>query len=140
MCLDLCDSMCVTVLSIYLSICVCVYICGSYNKVESDFELLRDFNDYQEAKEDAIFALVHNIDRPAVEAQLQAYQRKHVDEIRTRLAARDERDRQLGALLGAQQRDSRERVLQAQARDVLERKVEREARRQDLQIRMGVSA
>lgn len=108
-----------------------------YNKVESDFESLRDFNDYQEMKEDIIYDIVHDINKAAVEAQIERYQRKHANEIRTRLAEGSERDRQVEAIVLQQKKDSQEEIRDIQARDARLRKVEKETRRQELQIRMG---
>lgn len=89
-----------------------------YNKVESDFAVLLDYNDYQEEKEDVIYQLVHNIDRPAVEARVKAYQQAHEDEIRTRLAQHGESDRVMSALVQRQRADNQAAILEVQVREV----------------------
>lgn len=108
-----------------------------YNKEERDFSTLREYNDYQEEKEDIIYQIVHNIDRAAAEARVKAYQQSHVDEIRTRLAQHSEHDREMSQRVQRQRADNQAAVQEVQALDVLSRKVEKERRRQELQIRMG---
>lgn len=88
----------------------------SFNKVESDFTSLQEFNDYQEDKEDIIYELVHNIDRSAAEARVKAYQQSHVDEIRTRLAQHSESDREMSLRVQRQREDNQAAVKEVQVR------------------------
>ena len=90
-------------------------------------------------KEDVIYDLVHNINRPAVEARIKKYQQQNENEIRKRLVESTEQDRQLSARLLQKQRESEEELRQTKARDAEMKKVEKETRRQERQIRMGVS-
>mmetsp|Transcript_23378 Transcript_23378/g.43484 ORF Transcript_23378/g.43484 Transcript_23378/m.43484 type:complete len:360 (+) Transcript_23378:154-1233(+) len=108
-----------------------------YNKEERDFSTLLEYNDYQEEKEDIIYQIVHNIDRTAAEARVKAYQKSHVDEIRTRLTQHSESDREMSQRVQRQRADNQAAVQEVQALDVLSRKVEKERRRQELQIRLG---
>lgn len=61
-----------------------------------------------------------------------------MDAIRTRLSQLAERDRATGALVASQKQESQRAVREGRERDALARAVEKEARRQHLQIRMGV--
>lgn len=88
----------------------------SFNKVESDFTSLQEFNDYQEDKEDIIYELVHNIDRSAAEARVKAYQQSHVDEIRTRLAQHSESDREMSLRVQRQREDNQAAVKEVQVK------------------------
>lgn len=108
-----------------------------YNKSEHDFETSREYHDYQELKEDIIYELVHGVDKVAVEARVKAYKKENAESIRTRLAEANENDRKMDEKIKLQKQENKTAIKEVQELDALSKKVDKELKRQELQIRMG---
>lgn len=52
-----------------------------YNRAQSDFATLREWNDYLETREELIFNLAEGVDVAATEATIAEYRRTHASEI-----------------------------------------------------------
>ena len=67
-----------------------------YNKRQSDFSALKEYNDYLEETEAIIFNLCEGVETRATETKVEAYRRENAADIARRQQRNAEEDRQLG--------------------------------------------
>ena len=68
-----------------------------YNKRQSDFSALKEYNDYLEETEAIIFNLCEGVETRATETKVEAYRRENAADIARRQQRNAEEDRRLGA-------------------------------------------
>ncbi|KAB5578668.1 CDK-activating kinase assembly factor MAT1-domain-containing protein [Coniochaeta sp. 2T2.1] len=106
-------------------------VAAVFNRVEDDFETLRDYNDYLQMVEDLTFDLVYSEDegkRRAAEEELRRWEAEHRAEIERRKKDGREKDDAARRKVAAERETARQRRLAA-AREVEDERVERERSR-----------
>jgi CDK-activating kinase assembly factor MAT1 len=116
-----------------------------FNKVESDFESLKEYNDYLEQVEDIIYSIVN--EEPNAEemkAKVKAYEEQHKSEIVIRQSQRADEERSIADRIAAEQRETERRKLEfqqeAKAIAATKRKLKQESKQVLLGEREEVSA
>lgn len=101
-------------------------VAAVFNRVEDDFETLRDYNDYLQMVEDLTFDLVSGDEptRARANADLREYERQHRAEIDRNRKAGREADETARRRLTAEREAARQRRLEA-AREAEEERLER---------------
>lgn len=107
-------------------------VAAVFNRVESDFETLRDYNNYLQMVEDITFNLVWGSDakRREAEATLQAWEAEHKADIERNKKAGREADAERSKKLAAEREAARQRRIEAikeVENEKLERAMSREA-------------
>uniref|UniRef100_A0A7R9W6S0 RING-type domain-containing protein n=1 Tax=Pseudictyota dubia TaxID=2749911 RepID=A0A7R9W6S0_9STRA len=81
-----------------------------YNKAESDFPSLREYNDYLEEVEDIIFKIVNEEpDAEEMKAKLRTYEEANKSQIVIRQSQRADEERSIADRIAAEQRDAERR-------------------------------
>ena len=116
-----------------------------FNKVQTDFSTLEEYNNYLEEKEDIIFSIVN--EEPNAEEsknKIREYEEQHKAEIVIRQSQRADEDRSIQDRIAAEQRESerrkRERVMEDKAIATAKRKFKQESQQVLLGERDEVSA
>lgn len=101
-------------------------VAAVFNRVEDDFETLRDYNDYLQMVEDLTFDLVSGDEqtRARANADLREYEKQHKAEIDRNRKAGREADESARRRLAAERETARQRRLQA-AKEAEEERLER---------------
>lgn len=116
-----------------------------FNKIQSDFGSLAEFNDYLEEKEDIIFSIVNEeANAEDAKSKIRAYEEANKAEIVIRQSQRADEERSIQDRIAAEQRDSerrkRERVEEEKAIALSKRKFKQESQQVLLGEREEVSA
>ncbi|RDI86060.1 hypothetical protein Vi05172_g4152 [Venturia inaequalis] len=105
-------------------------IAAVYNREESDFETLRDYNDYLQQVEDATFNLINGIDVEATEREIKAYQAANLDLIEKNLKRAKAGTDDFAKRQELEKRAERERRKKERLEEEEERRIKDEQRRE----------
>ena len=83
-----------------------------YNKTETDFKTLKEFQDYDEYVEDLIYNLVHNINKDDTEKLVKDYETSHMKEIAKKQVELDHYNKQLEDRITQEEEEKRAKALQ----------------------------
>ncbi len=104
--------------------------CRRFNRRDSEFNTLLDYNNYLEDVETMTFNLIYNIDVPATEAKLAAYAKQNSSDIAQNKAISAQEYASTEAQAAAQKEQARLRRIAAQQEENDERREREEGRRE----------
>jgi CDK-activating kinase assembly factor MAT1 len=110
-----------------------------FNRRESEFDTLLDYNNYLEKVEDLTFNLMNNIDVAATEATLASHAAQNASSISRNAAIIGRESASVEAQLAAQKEELRQRRLTAKEEEEQERR-EREEGRKEIQDKLANSS
>lgn len=105
-------------------------ILKDYNKKETDFSTLRQYNDYLEEIEEIVFNLAYGIDVEATKRKIEQYKKDNQTVIRKNRSKLSEEDAYLEAMLEEENRqllERRQQVFDAEIQEKIEKKKNKEA-------------
>jgi hypothetical protein len=108
-----------------------------YNKSESDFASLREFQDYEEQVEDMIYNLAHGIDSEVIEARLQAYQEENSHSIMMNNENRQREEDVERKRLERQEHDLEKLIAKGVEEDARTRALKKENKQQRNDVMLG---
>lgn len=109
-----------------------------FNKVESDFATLQDFNDYLESVEDIIFSIVNEEpDAEDCKAKLKKYEEENKSAIVIRQSQRADEDRCIADRIASEQRDAERRKRENYEEEQEVRKVKLRIKKEQQQVMLG---
>lgn len=109
-----------------------------YNKVQSDFHTLIEYNNYLEEVEDIIWAIVN--EEPNAEEmkdKIKKYELQHKAEIATRQSQRADEDRSIADRIAAEQRDAERRKREFLEEEKIIAAAKRRFKQESLQVSLG---
>lgn len=120
-------------------------IMGVYNKTETDFVSLREYNDYLEQVEDMIYAIVNEqAEAEQYKARIKEYEQAHRAEIVIRKSLRADKERSIEDQISAEKQEAdrmrQEFLEEKKHREVTRRKIKQESTQVLLGERAEVSA
>ncbi|QDS72118.1 hypothetical protein FKW77_003760 [Venturia effusa] len=105
-------------------------VAAVYNREESDFETLRDYNDYLQQVEDVTFNLINRINVEATEREIKAYQAANLDLIEKNLKRAKAGTEDFAKRQELERRAERERRKKQRLEEEEERRIKDEQRRE----------
>mmetsp|Transcript_4801 Transcript_4801/g.7279 ORF Transcript_4801/g.7279 Transcript_4801/m.7279 type:complete len:294 (-) Transcript_4801:164-1045(-) len=109
-----------------------------YNKVQTDFKSLLEYNNYLEEVEDIIWAIVN--EEPNAEDmknKVKKYELEHKSEIATRQSQRADEDRSIADRIATEQRDTERRKRQFLEEEKVIAAAKRRFKQESLQVSLG---
>mmetsp|Transcript_2058 Transcript_2058/g.2909 ORF Transcript_2058/g.2909 Transcript_2058/m.2909 type:complete len:296 (-) Transcript_2058:307-1194(-) len=109
-----------------------------YNKVESDFASLLEYNNYLEEVEDIIFSIVN--EEPNAEeakAKVKAYEEANKGEIVIRQSQRADEERSMADRIAAEQREAERRKREFEEEEKFKKQTKEQLRLQSTQVALG---
>jgi hypothetical protein len=109
-----------------------------YNKVQTDFKSLLEYNNYLEEVEDIVWAIVN--EEPNAEDmknKVKKYELEHKSEIATRQSQRADEDRSIADRIATEQRDTERRKRQFLEEEKVIAAAKRRFKQESLQVSLG---
>lgn len=111
-----------------------------FNKVESDFATLSEYNNYLEEKEDIIFSIVNEEpDAETSKAKIRAYEEANKAQIVIRQSQRADEERSIEDRIAAEQRELERRKRELKEMEKAVALTKRKFKQESTEVALGVS-